>query len=324
MGMAEDKHMPGCEMPIHPICDLFPMMDAKSLAGLAADIKLNGLLSAIVLHEGQIVDGRNRLVACREAGVEPHFVRWRELYTGEMPVDRWIWSLNVERRHLTPDQIAWAIVQRRAWEEGRAARDRQVEAGKRGGETAGRGRPKADSLPVEAPEPYREPTADRHPDAKPKSRDRSGEVRTKLAKEAGTSINKIRQALAVQGLAKQQKVRPEVAEQLKQGTVKLHEVLNQVDVAAVPPPLVSRRECVSSDARTKRQKEIDAAAKRRTIDALSQIQGLCRGLLELNTAAVRQACTAEETATWAAIARNAARTLRLFSTKLASTKENNE
>ena len=49
---------PDYGMPVHPVCDLFPLMDAGSLAGLATDIKANGLLSAIVLHQGQIVDGR--------------------------------------------------------------------------------------------------------------------------------------------------------------------------------------------------------------------------------------------------------------------------
>jgi hypothetical protein len=60
------------------------------------------------------------------------------------------------------------------------------------------------------------------------------------------------------------------------------------------------------------------------VEALSQLRGACRGLSELNTTAVRRACTAEETATWAAIARNAAKELRLFSSKLESTHEENQ
>jgi len=75
---------------------------------------------------------------------------------------------------------------------------------------------------------------------------------------------------------------------------------------------------------TKRQKEIDGVAKRRMIDALSQIRGHCRGLSELSVFAVRHACAAEEISTWAEIAHNAAKELRLFSTKLASTKENKQ
>jgi len=293
-------------MPVHPVCDLFPMMDPSSLAGLAADIKSNGLLSAIVLHEGQIVDGRNRLLACREAGVEPRFVDWRQAYTGAMPVDCWIWSLNVERRHLTPDQIAWAIVQRRAWQEEKAARDRQAEAGKQ----FHKGSPK---VPVEPPEPLL---------------GAKGETRELLAKEAGVSTNKVRQALAVQKLASQERVAPSVMEQLKNGAVKLHDVIKRAEAAPPPAPASEPAPVPApiNDAatRTKRQQAIDGAAKRRMVEALSQLRGACRGLSELNVIAVRRACTAEEIATWAAIARNAAKELRLFSSKLESTKEEDQ
>jgi hypothetical protein len=291
-------------MPIHPVCDLFPMMDPGSLAGLAADIKSNGLLSAIVLHEGQIVDGRNRLLACREAGVEPRFVEWRQTYTGTMPLDCWIWSLNVERRHLTPDQIAWAIVQRRAWQEEKAARDRQAEAGKQ----FHKGSPK---VPVEPPEPLL---------------GAKGETRDVLAKEAGVSTNKVRQALVVQKLASQERVSPSVMEQLKNGAVKLHDVIKRAEAVPAPEPtpgpaLVSTN---AIEAPTKRQQTIDAAAKRRMVEALSQLRGACRGLSELNVIAVRRACRAEETATWVAIAREAAKQLRLFSSKLESTCEEDQ
>ncbi len=294
--MADTK--PDYGMPVHPVCDLFPLMDAKSLAGLAGDIKANGLVNAIVLHEGQIVDGRNRLLACRSAGIEPRFVQWCEIYTGPMPIDGWIWSLNVERRHLTPDQIAWAIVQRRAWQEEQAARKRKVDAGKQ----FHKGSPK---VPVEAPEPLPRP---------------KGEIREILAQEAGISTNKIRQALEVQKLAQRQVVGPETADQLRQGTVKLHEVLKQarpnvatvvVDQPQRAPALV--QEEANSNTPTSRH---DAPSKRRLTDALSQIRGHCRGLLELDASAIRRACTAEETETWAEIAHNAAKDLRLFSRRL--------
>lgn len=294
---------PDYGVPVHPVCDLFPMMDADALAGLAADIKSNGLLSAIVIHEGQIVDGRNRLLACRKAGVEPRFVDWRQTYTGAMPVDCWIWSLNVERRHLTPDQIAWAIVQRRAWQEEKAARDRQAEAGKQ----FHKGSPK---VPVEPPEPLL---------------GAKGETREVLAKEAGVSTNKVRQALAVQKLASQERVAPSVMEQLKNGAVKLHDVIKRAEavpaLAPAPEPAQAPAPTKGADAPTKRQRTIDAAAKRRMVEALSQLRGACRGLSELNVIAVRRACTAEEIATWAAIARDAARQLRLLSSKLESTSE---
>ena len=49
---------------------------AAALAELTADILEHGLREPIVLHpDGRVLDGRNRLRACQEAGVGP-FV-WR-------------------------------------------------------------------------------------------------------------------------------------------------------------------------------------------------------------------------------------------------------
>jgi hypothetical protein len=53
----------------HPLADLFPMMGEAELSALAADIKAHGLREPIVLHEGLILDGRNRLKACEIVGV---------------------------------------------------------------------------------------------------------------------------------------------------------------------------------------------------------------------------------------------------------------
>jgi hypothetical protein len=136
---SEDKADYG--MPIHPLCELFPLMDADSLAGLVADIRLHGLLSPIIVPEGQVVDGRNRLLACREAGITPRLLEWAKVYQGPIPLAHWIWSVNGERRHLTLDQITAAQVAIRAWEEQEAARQRQIEAGQHGKE-GGRGHKK--------------------------------------------------------------------------------------------------------------------------------------------------------------------------------------
>ena len=63
-------------LSIHPAAALFPLLDERELAELAGDIQTNGLASPIVVKDGQILDGRNRLRACELAGVPPHFVEW--------------------------------------------------------------------------------------------------------------------------------------------------------------------------------------------------------------------------------------------------------
>ena len=81
--------------PVHPIADLFPMMTDEELANLAADIKANGLIHAIVVDkDGVIIDGRNRDRACEIAGIEPATV----LFEGDDP-RAYIIASNISRRH---------------------------------------------------------------------------------------------------------------------------------------------------------------------------------------------------------------------------------
>ena len=89
-------------IPIHPAADIFPMMPEAALDELADDIKANGLQHPIVRHDGQVIDGRNRLKACQKAGVKPTFVEW----SGTGSVVAWILSTNLHRRHLTDQQRA--------------------------------------------------------------------------------------------------------------------------------------------------------------------------------------------------------------------------
>lgn len=54
-------------MNAHPAAAIFPILTGDALAELADDIRANGLRQPIVTFEGQVLDGRNRLAACRLA-----------------------------------------------------------------------------------------------------------------------------------------------------------------------------------------------------------------------------------------------------------------
>ena len=86
----------------HPACLLFPPLPAEEFRALVADIATRDLLHPIVLHEGLVLDGRNRLLACRQAGVEPRFTPWQ----GSGSPVAWAISTNMVRRHLTASQRA--------------------------------------------------------------------------------------------------------------------------------------------------------------------------------------------------------------------------
>jgi hypothetical protein len=92
------------KLPVHPAAAVFPMLADNELDELADDIRAHGLRHAIVVKDGHLIDGRNRLEACRRAGIEP---RTEEL-NGTDPV-AYILSANVNRRHLTKGQRAMAI-----------------------------------------------------------------------------------------------------------------------------------------------------------------------------------------------------------------------
>lgn len=58
----------------HPYADEFPMASQDELDELAASIATVGLIHPVVLTpQGLVLDGRNRLAACKKAGVEPTF-----------------------------------------------------------------------------------------------------------------------------------------------------------------------------------------------------------------------------------------------------------
>jgi len=92
-------------MRFHPVADIFPMMDEPEYEALKQDIMEHGLLEPVWLYEDQILDGRNRWLACQQLEKE---AKTRE-YKGKDPV-AFVVSMNLKRRHLNSGQKATAAV----------------------------------------------------------------------------------------------------------------------------------------------------------------------------------------------------------------------
>ena len=92
----------GKDLEIDPLATLFPPMAEEEFARLKADIAARGQLEPIWTHRGRVVDGRHRLRACRELGLEPVV---RE-YDGHGTVLDFVVAKNLHRRHLSANQRA--------------------------------------------------------------------------------------------------------------------------------------------------------------------------------------------------------------------------
>lgn len=106
------------ELAFHPLANLFPLIEGQAFAELVEDVRVNGLREPIVLFEGQILDGRNRYRAGREAGligpdgrqangpISPINLTRQFLPQVEGDPLAFVLSLNLHRRHLSTSQRA--------------------------------------------------------------------------------------------------------------------------------------------------------------------------------------------------------------------------
>lgn len=97
---------PDEEVAIHPAADSLPMMDAEALERFAEDIRTNKQHDRVLTIQGVLIDGRNRLKACRMLGIP---TKAEEISDKTDVVSRVI-SLNMSRRQLTQSQKATTAV----------------------------------------------------------------------------------------------------------------------------------------------------------------------------------------------------------------------
>jgi len=96
------------ELPVHPDAAIYPMLPEDEMQELADSISEHGQMYPVIIgnHDDELhlIDGRNRLAACKIAGVDPE----HEMINGVDPVAL-IASSNLSRRHMTKGQRAMAM-----------------------------------------------------------------------------------------------------------------------------------------------------------------------------------------------------------------------
>lgn len=91
----------GSERKFHKFADFFPMLSDDDMNILSDDISKRGLQEPIVIFGDDILDGRNRYLACKKAGIRPILKK----FTGtEEEALHFVISKNLHRRHLTTSQ----------------------------------------------------------------------------------------------------------------------------------------------------------------------------------------------------------------------------
>ena len=192
---------------IHPAADLFPLVEGDELKELCADIKERGLQQPIVVwHDGSLLDGRNRLLACYRTNQEVVLER----YEGSDPV-QFSLSANLHRRHLNAGQKAIVALKVRELLQP-AAKERQREAAAeaataRPRDEAGKLQVSADLREAGRPQPVPAP-----PPPTPSEQRKST---AQAAKAVGASPRAVEQAARVA------KVAPDLLPQVQAGTMAL-------------------------------------------------------------------------------------------------------
>lgn len=104
------------ELQFHSLAALFPVMGAAELDALTSDIREHGLQQPIALHEGKILDGRNRYRACRKLRLTPATT----VFNGSDPL-AFIVSANLHRRHLSESQRGYIAAKLETMKHGQRA-----------------------------------------------------------------------------------------------------------------------------------------------------------------------------------------------------------
>ncbi len=110
---------------LDPVCEAFPPYEHDQYQALKASISRNGLQEPIWVWNDRVMDGRHRLKACQELGIEPVVKLLSCDY--EQAVSA-VFAANINRRQLGTGQLALMAAQLATRKPGETKASKQVEA----------------------------------------------------------------------------------------------------------------------------------------------------------------------------------------------------
>ena len=90
-------------LKLHPIAELFPRMPDGEFEALKEDIRHHGVRQPVLVHQGQIIDGRHRWEAAQNLDIECPTVEW----DGQGSVIDAVVSLNLKRGQAAGESREW-------------------------------------------------------------------------------------------------------------------------------------------------------------------------------------------------------------------------
>jgi hypothetical protein len=178
------------DLKIHAAAQLFPEMDEAALNRLYESVKVNGVKKPILLLDGQLVDGRNRVRAALLCGIP-----WTQLPKVKLPPEadpyQWAWMMNCERLDYPKEEKA--KIHLRIMEESAkldATRSEVAEAANLKRSGAAKAKPRREDGTIAPSLPPSGGTVDA-----PKPDPRKHNTAAKLAEQAGVSQRTMERAM---------------------------------------------------------------------------------------------------------------------------------
>ncbi len=110
---------------LDPVCEAFPPYEHDQFQALKASISRNGLQEPIWVWNDRVMDGRHRLKACQELGIEPSVKHLNCEYQQAVSA---VFAANINRRQLGTGQLALMAAQLATRKPGQTKASKQVEA----------------------------------------------------------------------------------------------------------------------------------------------------------------------------------------------------